>query len=145
MPWMEFEPTIPAFERAKTVHALDRAATVIGLPTVYVVFFSRALFNDVFQHRDYIASNCMVIDEWRWIGKYFEGSGGGLMPTFACRDWGQPRRTFHNSRCPTRDSNRVLPNTNLEHYCIFEALDKYSSFANWLSFSQEGLFRQVFL
>jgi hypothetical protein len=25
-----YEPTIPAFERAKTVHALDRAATVIG-------------------------------------------------------------------------------------------------------------------
>jgi hypothetical protein len=25
-----FEPTIPAFERAKTVHALYRAATVIG-------------------------------------------------------------------------------------------------------------------
>jgi hypothetical protein len=25
-----FEPTIPAFERAKTVLALDRAATVIG-------------------------------------------------------------------------------------------------------------------
>jgi hypothetical protein len=24
------EPTIPVFERAKTVHALDRAATVIG-------------------------------------------------------------------------------------------------------------------
>jgi hypothetical protein len=29
MPWVEFEPTIPAFEREKTVHALDRAATVI--------------------------------------------------------------------------------------------------------------------
>jgi hypothetical protein len=28
---MGFEPTIPAFERAKTVHALDRAATVIGI------------------------------------------------------------------------------------------------------------------
>jgi hypothetical protein len=26
-----FEPTIPVFERAKTVHALDGAATVIGL------------------------------------------------------------------------------------------------------------------
>jgi hypothetical protein len=26
---MGFEPTIPAFERAKTVHASDRAATVI--------------------------------------------------------------------------------------------------------------------
>jgi hypothetical protein len=25
-----FEPTIPAFERTKTVHALDRAVTVIG-------------------------------------------------------------------------------------------------------------------
>jgi hypothetical protein len=30
MPQVEFEPTIPVFERAKTVHALDRAATVIG-------------------------------------------------------------------------------------------------------------------
>jgi hypothetical protein len=30
MPRMGFEPTTPAFERAKTVHALDRATTVIG-------------------------------------------------------------------------------------------------------------------
>jgi hypothetical protein len=30
MPRVGFEPKIPAFERAKTVHALDRAATVIG-------------------------------------------------------------------------------------------------------------------
>jgi hypothetical protein len=30
MPWVEFEPTIPAFERAKTVHVSDRAATVTG-------------------------------------------------------------------------------------------------------------------
>jgi hypothetical protein len=30
MPREGFEPTIPAFERVKTVHALDRAATVIG-------------------------------------------------------------------------------------------------------------------
>jgi hypothetical protein len=30
MPLVGFEPTIPVFERAKTVHALDRAATVIG-------------------------------------------------------------------------------------------------------------------
>jgi hypothetical protein len=27
---MGFEPTIPMFERAKKVHVLDRAATVIG-------------------------------------------------------------------------------------------------------------------
>jgi hypothetical protein len=31
MPQVEFEPTILVFEQAKTVHALDRAAIVIGL------------------------------------------------------------------------------------------------------------------
>jgi hypothetical protein len=30
MPRMGFEPMIPAIKRAKTVHTLDRAATVIG-------------------------------------------------------------------------------------------------------------------
>jgi hypothetical protein len=30
MPRVVFEPTIPVFEREKTVNALDRAATVIG-------------------------------------------------------------------------------------------------------------------
>jgi hypothetical protein len=30
MPGIGFEFTIPAFERTKTVHALDRAATVFG-------------------------------------------------------------------------------------------------------------------
>jgi hypothetical protein len=30
MPWVGFEPMIPVFERAKTVHALDRATTVTG-------------------------------------------------------------------------------------------------------------------
>jgi hypothetical protein len=30
MPWVGLEPTLAAFERAKTVHALDRAATVNG-------------------------------------------------------------------------------------------------------------------
>jgi hypothetical protein len=33
MLWMGFEPTIPAFERAKHVHALDRAATVMVRPS----------------------------------------------------------------------------------------------------------------
>jgi hypothetical protein len=34
MPQVGVEPTIPAFERAKTVHALDRASTVIGVKCV---------------------------------------------------------------------------------------------------------------
>jgi hypothetical protein len=31
MPCMGFEPTIPASEREKTIHALDRAVTVTGI------------------------------------------------------------------------------------------------------------------
>jgi hypothetical protein len=30
MPLVGFEPTMPVFKKAKTVHALYRAATVIG-------------------------------------------------------------------------------------------------------------------
>jgi hypothetical protein len=30
MPWVGFEPTIPAFERRKTIHALDSVTTMIG-------------------------------------------------------------------------------------------------------------------
>jgi hypothetical protein len=35
IPWVGFENTIPAFERAKTVHTLDRAATVISHKVAY--------------------------------------------------------------------------------------------------------------
>jgi hypothetical protein len=36
MPSVGFETTIPAFERAKTVHVLDRTATVIGIDTEHI-------------------------------------------------------------------------------------------------------------
>jgi hypothetical protein len=46
MPRVEFEATVPVFEGAKTVHALDRAATVISylcvlaaLNLCYISFF----------------------------------------------------------------------------------------------------------
>jgi hypothetical protein len=36
MPRMGFEPTIPAFGQQKTVHILDRTATVVGIqPPTY--------------------------------------------------------------------------------------------------------------
>jgi hypothetical protein len=41
MPQVGFEPTIPAFERAKIVHALDCAATVIGYSATYDLFMRR--------------------------------------------------------------------------------------------------------
>jgi hypothetical protein len=36
MPSVGFEPTIAVFKRAKTVHALEGAATVIGIANGYV-------------------------------------------------------------------------------------------------------------
>jgi hypothetical protein len=40
MPWAGFEHTIPLFERAKTVHALDRATTVIDYHfTIYIYVY----------------------------------------------------------------------------------------------------------
>jgi hypothetical protein len=45
IPWVGFEPTIPVFERAKTSHALDHAATVIGrawlVPSIIFQFLIR--------------------------------------------------------------------------------------------------------
>jgi hypothetical protein len=40
MPRVGFEPMIPVFERTKTVHALDRAATVIGYYSTTVLIIS---------------------------------------------------------------------------------------------------------
>jgi hypothetical protein len=42
MPRVGFESTIPVFERAKTVHVLDRAATVTGTQ-IYLVIRNRSL------------------------------------------------------------------------------------------------------
>jgi hypothetical protein len=39
--WVRFEPTNPAFEQAKTVHALERAATVIGITSKCPQVFPR--------------------------------------------------------------------------------------------------------
>jgi hypothetical protein len=43
MPQVGFEPTIPVFERAKTVHALDCAATVIGMSPSNIVKVNRRM------------------------------------------------------------------------------------------------------
>jgi hypothetical protein len=47
MPSVGFEPTIPVFERAKTIYALDRAATVIGMVLVYEYSSHRVLLLDI--------------------------------------------------------------------------------------------------
>jgi hypothetical protein len=41
MPWVGFEPTIPASERAKRIHALDRSGTVTGtLNNIIIIIIS---------------------------------------------------------------------------------------------------------
>jgi hypothetical protein len=44
MPSAAFAPTIPVFERAKTVHASDRAATVIGHRPLFMTDFDQKLY-----------------------------------------------------------------------------------------------------
>lgn len=50
MPWVGFGPTIPIFQRTKTFHASDRAATVIGHHPLFLSHFNRK-FSKTPQHR----------------------------------------------------------------------------------------------
>jgi hypothetical protein len=50
MPRVGFEPTIQVFERAKTVHDLDRTATVIGETCTGNKYF---LFSITLGHKTY--------------------------------------------------------------------------------------------
>jgi hypothetical protein len=47
MAWVGFEPVIPAFERAKTVYVLDRAATVIGIILIYQQEISKTALYEI--------------------------------------------------------------------------------------------------
>jgi hypothetical protein len=59
MPRVGFEPTTPVFQRAKTVHALDRAATVIGKQTA--TFNKKYLVADRNVNRNVIVGSKVVI------------------------------------------------------------------------------------
>jgi hypothetical protein len=48
MPCVGFEPTILALEWAKTVHALDRAATVIGIDKYSsTILYTSSVLSDI--------------------------------------------------------------------------------------------------
>jgi hypothetical protein len=47
MPRVGFEPTISAFKRAKTVHSLDRATTVIGIEDLISLIYIKYLSGDM--------------------------------------------------------------------------------------------------
>jgi hypothetical protein len=56
MPSVGFEPTIPASERAKTVHTLDRAATLIANFSKYPYCYEHTdlLLNIIYRHNFYL-------------------------------------------------------------------------------------------
>jgi hypothetical protein len=56
MPLVGFEPTIPVLERAKTVHALDNADTVIG--SVNVI---HSIFGDQFLNGTIVIPAAMLV------------------------------------------------------------------------------------
>jgi hypothetical protein len=61
MPWVGFEHTTPALERAKTVHNLDSAATVID----YLWLLTAYCFGPV----SFPWSHWVVMRPWIWIYK----------------------------------------------------------------------------
>jgi hypothetical protein len=60
MPWVGFEATIPVSELAKTFHALDCAATVIGLKLIKGLFLTHTR-TEVDEKREVL--NCLRLPE----------------------------------------------------------------------------------
>jgi hypothetical protein len=77
MPRVEFDPTIPVFERAKTINALDRTATVIDGRFYYVAI----ILYYIIQH--YINSHILLL-----ITAHFEPS------QFLCCQYSLPGNGF---------------------------------------------------
>jgi hypothetical protein len=75
MPWVGFETTIPVFERAKTFHALDRAATVIGFK----------LLLDEWNIRTWVRH---VAYRYQMHGRYWSGNLNGREPLEGVRMYG---------------------------------------------------------
>jgi hypothetical protein len=60
MPRVEFEPTIPAFERSKTVHALACAATVIDKLRIKLLNLDLCLCVCAWGGGDFSLNMCLV-------------------------------------------------------------------------------------
>jgi hypothetical protein len=62
MPRVRLEQTIPVFERAKTVHALERAANVIGQEQILylIVAITSGIFYSTQEYRLYV--NSFLVD-----------------------------------------------------------------------------------
>jgi hypothetical protein len=85
MPLAGFEPTIPVIERAKTVHALDCAATVIGTFCKYLQNVKFRYFSRI--HLD--PFNCLMLIETGYSSLIFRIPVYGSDGLVGClrREW----------------------------------------------------------
>jgi hypothetical protein len=82
IPRVGLEPTIPAFERAKTFHALDRAATVTGCQIHYSYLITWDEANSEGDNRKICNTNCDKARTFREIGQKGPSSLAGIEPLF---------------------------------------------------------------
>jgi hypothetical protein len=79
--WAEFEPTIPVFEREKTVHAIDLGVTVVGLVYLNIIKSKSEIINIIFIEVTYLYLYLSTDDEfrfrttkevvsWNWVGLF---------------------------------------------------------------------------
>jgi hypothetical protein len=69
MPWVGFE-TFPASEQAKTVHALDRSATVTGHYEINLLYFYPLYpMKDVEYKLPYVSIGCVTYSSFIFPGQ----------------------------------------------------------------------------
>jgi hypothetical protein len=85
MPRLEFEPTILEFGRAKTFHALDRAATVIGTPIIWTGYKINHAFTGMGNKRPK-AHSCSSSRTLRIVYCVFSGTFMLIYTIFLCRN-----------------------------------------------------------
>jgi hypothetical protein len=77
-----FETTIAAFERKRTVHTLDRAATVVGSYKDIIDLFNLHAFNQNMAIYELLGSSCCPRRGFGWVRRFIGCSPGGT--TVSC-------------------------------------------------------------
>jgi hypothetical protein len=80
MPWVGFQPTIPVFEREKTVHALDRAATVIDTKVLLKTEYNSSISLASIRQKHFINKDVTTSDTPRNCDRRWKLSVRRLQP-----------------------------------------------------------------
>jgi hypothetical protein len=108
MPWVGFESTIPVFARAKTVHASDSAATVIGDSVAWSYFWRCHYYVQRMSHKmlyKYIVTymvTSLIIVTWGRCGSKMPRLSHENALALPSRCWG-----IYGKSSSMRDGNRA--------------------------------------